>query len=297
MKKSHFLLIIVFLIVYSILQSGGATEEEPGIFAITDPVGDDNGPGTYQYPTNEVFRSDQGLFDLTGFSIKNDGEDYLLRFSFAELTDPWKGKFGFSLPLIQVYIDNLEGGSIELFREGANVRLDSRHPWDKLLKLSGWWLRVYQPADRDKKDDFWEMEENPWEVSDAQVETVGNDILLRINQDITGRLEGAHLFLLVGGFDPFGPDHFRKIEGQISSWVFADLRHDNLSMAPRVIDLVLPAGREQSKVLADFNENYPVIYPVYVRDPGQVLFSLNTYLYLIFSLFLLIFLVRKRKPL
>src|SRR4029079_79177 len=33
----------------------------------TDPAGDDNGPGTYTYPTNSAFA--KGGFDLTGLNV------------------------------------------------------------------------------------------------------------------------------------------------------------------------------------------------------------------------------------
>ena len=37
------------------------------VFSATDPVGDDNGPGTFQYPTASDFQP--GAFDLTGVSV------------------------------------------------------------------------------------------------------------------------------------------------------------------------------------------------------------------------------------
>ena len=42
-------------------------QAEVQVFEMTDPTGDDNGPGTYVYPTNDVFKP--GVFDLTKFRV------------------------------------------------------------------------------------------------------------------------------------------------------------------------------------------------------------------------------------
>lgn len=52
--------------------------------SVEDPVGDDNGPGTYTYPT--------GSSDLTGLDVYRDGD--LVRFVVAtggEIHHPWGG--------------------------------------------------------------------------------------------------------------------------------------------------------------------------------------------------------------
>ena len=37
-----------------------------------DPAGDDNGPGTYKYPTDAVYK--EGSFDLTEFNVDGQGQ-------------------------------------------------------------------------------------------------------------------------------------------------------------------------------------------------------------------------------
>ncbi len=41
------------------------------ITTLTDPVGDDYGPGSYTYPTNSVFTA--GSFDMTEFQVRVEG--------------------------------------------------------------------------------------------------------------------------------------------------------------------------------------------------------------------------------
>ena len=53
-------------------EGGGST-----VLDVTDPTGDDNGPGTYQYPTASDFAA--GSFDLTRFQVLSDGTFAYLR--------------------------------------------------------------------------------------------------------------------------------------------------------------------------------------------------------------------------
>ena len=43
-----------------------------GDVSFKDPTGDDNGPGTYTYPTDTVYK--KGSFDLTGLDVKMKGD-------------------------------------------------------------------------------------------------------------------------------------------------------------------------------------------------------------------------------
>ena len=269
MFKRLFLMVLISLFIFSFMIQAADIEKDNWSLSIQDEVNDDHGPGTYQYPTNEIFASYEGLFDLQQFNIKELKDEYLLSFKFGKLTDPWDSKFGFSLPLIELYIDNQEGGEKELFQKGANVKLDPEHPWNRLIKLTGWWLRVYEPDDKAKVEmDFnGNFEETPWEVKDSKVSVEDNTIKVKINKDVLGELKDAHLFVLVGSFDPFGQDHFRGVEKEPSSWNFAANNYDNLKFAPRVLDTVFPEDYEQEKVLKDFNEDYPTLKAIKLKSP------------------------------
>jgi hypothetical protein len=53
-------------LVRGCLRRTGARED-----SYWDPVGDDNGPGTYTYPTDAVYK--RGSFDLTELKVKSQG--------------------------------------------------------------------------------------------------------------------------------------------------------------------------------------------------------------------------------
>src|SRR3954447_17287692 len=60
------------------------------IGGFTDPAGDDNGPGTYTYPTNPAFA--RGGFDLTALDVFTDGDDAIFVAKIAgEVVNPWGG--------------------------------------------------------------------------------------------------------------------------------------------------------------------------------------------------------------
>jgi hypothetical protein len=69
----------------------------------SDPTGDDNGPGTYVYPTDPLFAP--GSFDLTDFRLKAHGDKVDVEVNLAaKLTDPWSTGSGFSLQMIFIFI-------------------------------------------------------------------------------------------------------------------------------------------------------------------------------------------------
>ncbi|MFW6238952.1 MAG: glucodextranase DOMON-like domain-containing protein [Halanaerobiales bacterium] len=257
-----FFLVLIPVIIFS--PAGLANGEMELIFSVDDPAGDDHGPGTYEYPTHDVFAPREGIFDLQKFEIRRSEEYYYFSFLFGELNNPWEGRFDFSLPLIQLYIDNERGGEEELLQEGANVRLDPDHSWNKMLKISGWWIRLFTPEDRG--EDFVSLSEeeidSDYRIEDCSVTTEDNYIHIKLNRDYIGPLEHEYMYILVGGFDAFGYDHYRGVTGEVSSWQFYDPELESPESAPRVIDTVLPQGMSQEEVLADFEEDYPQISPV-----------------------------------
>lgn len=270
------LLLILFSGFSAADQLQAAESETPSsdlevLAEFSDPTGDDHGPGYYAYPNHDVFAPQKELLDLLSFSLKRDPKQRFLRlkFEFARLTDPWDSRYGFSHPLIHLYFDTEEGGSTELFREGANVRLNPEYSWNRHLRISGWWVRLMTPA-----DDPWDMtrdlnidaETSPWDVEEAEITAEDGLIRLDLPEEKLGQLEGARVYLLVGAFDPFGEDYFRGLQKHPSNWSFYAAREIDLDYAPRVIDYLQEEEGVQEEVLADFAEAYPEVKPVKIPE-------------------------------
>ncbi len=75
---------------------GGTT-----VLDMTDPTGDDNGPGTYQYPTSPDFVS--GSFDITRFEVITAGSQVYLRTTLRTLTPTFGNLIGAQMLDISVH--------------------------------------------------------------------------------------------------------------------------------------------------------------------------------------------------
>jgi carbohydrate-binding DOMON domain-containing protein len=102
-----------------------------------DPTGDDNGPGTYKYPTDTVYK--KGSFDLTDVTVDKKGDkiDFSVGLN-ANLEDPWNMKKGFSTQMVFIFIDTdgKEGSGHTDSPPGLNIQFAPASAWDKLVILS-----------------------------------------------------------------------------------------------------------------------------------------------------------------
>jgi carbohydrate-binding DOMON domain-containing protein len=102
-----------------------------------DPTGDDNGPGTYKYPTDTVYK--KGSFDLTEFTVEKKGNkiDFTVGLA-AAMEDPWRMGKGFATQMVFIFIDTdgKEGSGHTEGVPGLNVQFAPANAWDKLIILS-----------------------------------------------------------------------------------------------------------------------------------------------------------------
>lgn len=131
MKTSRF---AVFTLAAALL---GAPALAADKVSFKDPTGDDNGPGSYKYPTDTVYK--RGSFDLTDFTFEKKGTkaDVSLGFN-TSLEDTWKTGSGFSVQMAFIFIDT-DGkpgsGSTESL-PGLNVKFAPEFGWEKVIVLS-----------------------------------------------------------------------------------------------------------------------------------------------------------------
>lgn len=107
-----------------------------------DPVGDDDGPGKYVYPTDPVYK--KGSFDLTQLRVSE--KDGKLTFEVSvnsDLEDPWgmPAPASFSVQMAFVHVKTGKGGH-EKGLPGTNVVFAQGDEWNKVVILSP------QPAGR-----------------------------------------------------------------------------------------------------------------------------------------------------
>ncbi|WP_461866565.1 glucodextranase DOMON-like domain-containing protein [Thermococcus sp.] len=208
---------------------------------IKDPEGDDYGPGTYTYPKDKVFS--KGDFDLLRFRMLEQTNYYVMEFYFKKLGDnPWNGPNGFSLQIIEVYLDFKKGGNtsaIKMFPDGpgSNVQLDPSHPWDIALRIAGWDYGniILIPG---QKPIQGEMKISADPTKNAIIVKVPKKYI-KISDDY-----GLWGDVLVGSQDGYGPDKWRPVAVKAEQWKCggADTQAVIAGVAPRVMDLLAPQG-------------------------------------------------------
>jgi carbohydrate-binding DOMON domain-containing protein len=105
--------------------------------SLKDPSGDDDGPGTYVYPTDAVYK--RGSFDLTGFTLKRGDAKTDITVSFnAQLEDPWSMGGGFATQMAFIFIDtdHKEGSGYTKGMPGLNIEFAPESAWEKVIIIS-----------------------------------------------------------------------------------------------------------------------------------------------------------------
>jgi hypothetical protein len=97
-----------------------------------DPAGDDDGPGTYVYPTNPVYQP--GIFDLRSEDVYADGDEVVFVTGIAgEITNPWGGD-QISHQRVNVYLGDGTGAAQPAL-PGTN--LDTASSWKAVVVADG----------------------------------------------------------------------------------------------------------------------------------------------------------------
>lgn len=105
--------------------------------SLKDPTGDDDGPGTYTYPTDAVYT--RGSFDLTSFTLKVNGAKTDVSVGVnGNLADPWSMGGGFATQMVFVFIDKdgQEGHGYTKAPSGLNIEFAPSSAWEKVIILS-----------------------------------------------------------------------------------------------------------------------------------------------------------------
>lgn len=206
-----------------------------------DPAGDDVGPGTYAYPTNEVFR--KGDFDLLKVSLSAGTNQHEMRLTLANGDNVWKSASGLSKATLWVFFDlNPQEGTVTM-PEGLNAQFDESFRWDRAVQLEGWEPRFFRV-------DSGEISAKAAGEAGVQVSaTPGSpsEVTLKIPADALGSLtRSAAVAVFVTGQDGYGPGRVRQVEAGKAEWRFGGA---SAVKAPAIIDLLARGGEAQKAML------------------------------------------------
>ena len=120
-------------------EGGGST-----VLDVTDPTGDDNGPGTYQYPTDSNFHA--GAFDLTRFQVLSDGTYAYLRVTLANLDPTFGSTDGAQLLDVYVHVPGASATSTQAAFASRNYTIAPAGAWSQRVEVQGFASPVWVNA-------------------------------------------------------------------------------------------------------------------------------------------------------
>jgi glucan 1,4-alpha-glucosidase len=215
------------------------------VLEVTDPSGDDNGPGTYQYPTASDFHS--GAFDLTRFQVYDSGSTVTFRVQTRDLSPTFGVTDGAQLVDIYVHVPGATSTSTAAPLASRNYTIASAVAWSRRIEVQGFVPPVYVDAAGDV-------------LSGAAVRTssVSRFITVTVPTSSLGTPTSGWAFTVVlTGQDGFSPDQARGFAPTPQTFLFGVCAPLGTSpvcavdpgTVPEAIDVLTPAGVSQSAEL------------------------------------------------
>ena len=221
---------------------------------VTDPTGDDNGPGNYAYPTAGDFHA--GAFDLTRFQVIDDGTNVVFRVQTRDLSPTFGSPLG--AQLVDVYVHDPTVAAADTSTAASfpqrNYTVAPASAWSKLLEVQGFGQRYI----------------------DAHGATAGtisigaNEISRFITFSVPASTlghpgPGWGFTVVLTGQDGFSPDQARGFAPTPQPFAFGVCAAASAdphctvdpNTVPKAVDVITPAGVLQSNEL-DYTLHSPV---------------------------------------
>jgi len=226
------------------------------ILEISDPSGDDHGPGAYTYPTDGVFKA-QG-FDLKTFTVAYDEKNMVFKFTFnGPIPNPWGSPNNLAIQTLDVYVDKDPGSGTgaRLFLPGRNAALAQGYGWEYAIWAEGWTPQIIAP-------DAATLE--PKQVIGVDfkiiVDPASSTVTLRVPRTVFGDGDPTHwayaaAVLSQDGYPSTGVWRVRDVNASSEQWRFGGGPND--TNHTRIIDLAWPEGRSptQEEMLSSYTSS------------------------------------------
>jgi glucoamylase len=215
------------------------------VLDVTDPPGDDNGPGTYQYPTSGDFHA--GAFDLTRFQVLSDGTYAYMRVTLSNLDPTFGVTDGAQLLDAYVHVPGASPTSTQAAFTLRNYAIAPAGAWSQRVEVQGFAPPVWK---------------------DAAGNTVGTALALAVQSDrtITVALPEAQFGIPVSGWgftvvltgqDGFSSDQARGFTSTPGPFSFgvcalggtASICSVDAATVAKAMDVITPGGVSQASEL------------------------------------------------
>jgi len=235
----------------AVSNEGGGTS----VLDLADPAGDDNGPGTYQYPTSSNFVA--GSFDLTRFQVLSDGTFAYLRVTLRTLVPTFGVLDGAQLLDVYVHVPGAAATSTEAAFLSRNYTIAPAGAWSQRVEVQGF----APPA---------------WVNAGGGTVGVPNVLAVQSDRTITVALPEAQFgtpgsgwgfSVVLTGQDGFSSDQARAFAPTPQDFAFgvcapggtANVCSADPGTVPKAMDVITPAGVSQATELD------PTLGPVVIQ--------------------------------
>lgn len=232
------------------------------VFSMSDPEGDDDGPGGYKYPGNAVFKP--GVFDMTKFTVVDQGDKVVFIVSFRDLGgNPWSGPNGWSLQQIHIYIHTTISSGGNNTTIGLNAAIAPGYEWHIAVLLAPGWGSDPLPVGERSAIYYYDKEAPVVQGTggfNVYADQASNTIVAEVPKELlydTGNLDKWVYIVAVTSHDGYGVNKIRPFVVGGGEWqVYVP---ENYSLAilngvlPYILDLLAPSAEDQHRILSSFN--------------------------------------------
>jgi glucoamylase len=228
-------------------QTSVSDDALPGtnVLNVTDPANDDNGPGTYAYPTSSDFVP--GAFDLLGLKVNQDATNVYVQVHLRNLAPTFGNDFG--AQLLDVFVRAPSAGAFSTAAPftSRNYTIAPDSAWSQFAEVQGFASPVWQDAAGDALG-------NPQFLADSATGTA----TIAFPKATFGTVTSGWTFTLaLTGQDGFSSDQARAFAPTPQPFSFGVCGPTTVSpicgvdpgTVPKVVDTITPAGVAQATEL------------------------------------------------
>jgi len=203
------------------------------VIGLDEPAGDDNGPGSYTYPTTDAVAP--GAFDLTAFEVHETPDNYQFVVDVdGPVENPWDLQHGFSVQHLQFYLRHPKGlWGDDAARAGVGIEFDERYQY--VVVADGARGARLETASGDRLGD-----------GDVAVTPDGKIVVEFPKDPLLYNISSLFVAPFMLGYDPESPGNVMQVQSQAGERTFGG----GSESSHNVIDAVLPQEVSQSDALA-----------------------------------------------
>jgi glucoamylase len=219
---------------------------------VTDPDGDDHGPGNYAYPTSTNFQD--GAFDIQRFQVLDNDTEVVFRLQTRNLSPTFGSPLG--AQLVDVYVRDPDAGATSTAASfpQRNYQIAADSAWSRLIEVQGFGQRYIDATGATLG------------TVTVRANEISRFITFSVPKSTLGQPgPGWGFTVVLTGQDGFSPDQARGFAPTPQEFLFGVCGAPSSDphctadpgAVPKAIDVITPAGVSQADLL-DYTLHDPV---------------------------------------